>query len=146
MKTEVLAVRLQEDQLEALHKMADSRGLKVSELVKEIIAAALKGDHGGNNAEVMARLDLLEANVMASQSQQGDVFLSIMRATAGARYYAKIAVDNSDEVISYLANQTPLDPNTKAQWQSNRAVEEVKQREKWIEQATQLAHGEGENG
>lgn len=131
MKTQVLAVRLQEDQLAILQKMADSRGIKASDLVKQMITAALAGAQSGSGSsiDVIARIEQLEANILGANSWLADSLITNLKATAGARFMAQVAAENSDEVISYLANKEPLDPKTKAEWQKSRAKEEARQGE-----------------
>jgi hypothetical protein len=143
MKTQVLAVRLPQDQFDTLQKMADSRGLKISELAKEMLSAGIAGSKSGSDASanVVARIEQLEATVLGAQTWLADAVITNLKVTAGARYYARLGTENSDEVISYLANQQPLDPKTKAQWQKNREVEEAKQGEKSVQDALNIAQG-----
>ncbi|MBS1994600.1 MAG: hypothetical protein JSS83_29005 [Cyanobacteria bacterium SZAS LIN-3] len=143
MKTQVLAVRLPQDQFDTLQKMADSRGLKISELAKEMLAAGISGSQSGSdaNANLVARIDQLETTLLGAQTWLADAVITNLKATAGARYYARLGTENSDEVISYLANKQPLEPKTKAQWQKSREAEEAKQGEKWVQAALNIAPG-----
>jgi hypothetical protein len=143
MKTQVLALRLPEDQLAILQKMADSKGLKVSDLVKQMITESVAGAQSGSgsNSDVMARLEQLEANILGASSWLADGLITNLKATAGARYLALVATENSDEVVSYLANNKPLDPKTKSEWHKSRAKEVTKQGEKLVQEAITLAGG-----
>ncbi|OYV38836.1 MAG: hypothetical protein B7Z80_08925 [Rhodospirillales bacterium 20-64-7] len=143
MKTQVLAVRLPQDQFEILQKMADSRGLKISELAKEMLSAGIDGRRtgAGDSAEVLQRLEQLETNLLGAQTWLADAVITDIKATAAARYYARLGAENTDEVISYLANNQPLEPKVKAQWQKSREVEEIKQGEKWVQQAINIGSG-----
>ena len=73
MKTNVLSIRLPEDKAEILQKMADSRGLKVSDLVKEMVLAGIAGSQSssGDNRLVLTKLEQVEANPNASSIQWG---------------------------------------------------------------------------
>jgi len=115
MKTQVLAVRLPQDQLDLLQKMADSRGLKISELAKEMLSAGIDGHRTGNsdNANVLQRLEQLETNLLGAQTWLADAVITDIKATAAARFYARLGAENTDELISYLANNQPLEPNKK---------------------------------
>ena len=143
MKTQVLAVRLPQDQFEILQKMADSRGLKISELAKKMLTAGIDGHRtdAGDSAEVLQRLEQLETNLLGAQTWLADAVITDIKATAAARYYARLGAENTDEVISYLANNQPLEPKVKVQWQKSREVEEIKQGEKWVQQALNIGNG-----
>ncbi len=140
MKTQVLAVRLPQEQFDLLQKMADSRGLKISELAKEMLTAGIDGHKTGtnDNTEVLQRLELLETNLLGAQTWLADAVITDIKATAAARFYARLSAENTDEVISYLANNQPLEPIVKAQWQKSREAEEIKQGEKWVQQAINI--------
>jgi hypothetical protein len=140
MKTQVLAVRLPQDQFDILQKMADSRGLKISELAKEMLTAGIADSQGGADASasMLTRIDQLESTILGAQTWLADAVITNLKVSAGARYYARLGTENSDEVISYLANKQPLDPKIKAQWQKNREMEEVKQGDKSVQQALNI--------
>jgi hypothetical protein len=143
MKTQVLALRLPEDQLLVLQKMADSKGLKVSDLVKQMINDSLdeaKTSTDNNNSDVMARLEKMESNILGASSWLADGLITNLKATAGARYLALLATENCDEVISYLANNKPLDSQTKAQWQKNRAEQVALQGEILVQETLAMAN------
>lgn len=145
MKTQVLALRLPEDQLLVLQKMADSKGLKVSDLVKQMISDSLdeaKTGSGSNNSDVMARLEKMESNILGASSWMADVLMTNLKATAGARYLALLATENCDEVISYMTNNQPLDPETREEWQKSRAEQVTQQGEILVQEALSLANGE----
>jgi hypothetical protein len=143
MKTQVLAVRLPQDQFEILQKIADSRGLKISELAKEMLSAGIDGRRIGasDNTDILQRLELLEVNLLGAQTWLADAVITDIKATAAATYYARLGAENTDEVISYLANKQPLEPTVKAQWQKSRETEEIKQGEKWVQQAINIGSG-----
>ena len=125
MATQVLALRLQEEQLQVLQKMADSKGLKVSELVKDMIASGIAGAQSG--AESNAKLQEVEKRILGSQSWLADAAMKVITESVAARLMAEAAAGNSDELISFLVNNKQLDQQTKAQWQANRANEAINQ-------------------
>lgn len=129
MATQVLALRLQEEQLQVLQKMADSKGLKVSELVKDMIASGIAGAQSGaeSNTKLMQKLQEVEKRILGSQSWLADAAMKVITESVAARLMAEAAAGNSDELISFLVNQTQLDQQTKAQWQANRANEAINQ-------------------
>lgn len=144
MATEVIALRLPVEQLEALKKVADSRAIKVSELVKEMVTAALAGIKSGadNSAEIanlVKQMQQLEANLTGGQDYLAEVLMTNTRLTAAARYLAQMAVENGDEVNSYMSNQKALDPKTKLQWQEKRAKQEAMQGDYWVKKAAEAA-------
>lgn len=146
MKTEVIGVRLPVEQVATLQKMANSRGLKVSDLVREMVNQGVETAKTGAdiNGQILAKIKEAEQNILGGQTWIADVLVTEMRAVAAARYLAQIAADNSDEVINYLANQKPLDAKTKRQWQEKRALEEEKQGDKWVARAMEIASQETE--
>jgi hypothetical protein len=123
--------------------MADSRGLKISELAKEMLAAGISVSQSGSGGSdnLVARIDQLETTLLGDQTWLADVTITNLKTTAGARYYARLGTENSGEVISYLANKQPLEPKIKAQWQKDREAEEAKQGEQWVQAALNIAPG-----
>ena len=93
--------------------MAHSRGLKISELAKEMLSAGIAGSKSGldASANLLARIEQLEATVLGAQTWLTDVVITNLRVTAGARYYARLGTENSDEVISYPAVLLAAAPN-----------------------------------
>lgn len=144
MKTEVIGVRLPVEQVAKLQKMASSRGMKLSDLVREMVNQGMEGAKSGEDTimQLLARMKQLEENLEAGQTWLADVVITQMRAVAAARYLAQIAAENSDEVISYLANQMPLDPKIKEQWQKLREKEQDRQGQDWIDMALKIASQE----
>lgn len=144
MKTEVIGVRLPVEQVAKLQKMASSRGMKLSDLVREMVNQGMEGAKSGEDTimQLLARMKQLEENLEAGQTWLADVVITQMRAVAAARYLAQIAAENSDEVISYLANQMPLDPKIKEQWQKLRENEQDRQGQDWIDMALKIASQE----
>lgn len=144
MATEVIALRLPVEQLEALKKVADSRAIKVSELVKEMVTAALAGiktgaDNSAEIANLVKQMQQLEANLTGGQDYLAEVVMTNTRLTAAARYLAQMAVENGDEINSYMSSQKALDPKTKLQWQEKRAKQEAMQGDYWVKKATEAA-------
>jgi len=76
-----------------------------------------------------------------AQSAYLSTFSIASKYSRTGTYYSPVGTENSDEVVSYLANQQPLDPKIKAQWQKNREVEEAKQGEKWVQATVNIAQG-----
>ena len=128
MKTNVLSIRLPEDKAEILQKMADSRGLKVSDLVKEMVLAGISGSQSssGDNRLVLTKLEQVEANPKPDQSWLADVVMTGVKYAVEAKYHAEMGTQNTDEIVSYLANKEPLAPKAKKQIISSREIEEAK--------------------
>ena len=132
MKTNVLSIRLPEDKAAILQKMADSRGLKVSDLMKEMVLAGIAGSQSGpgDNRLVITRLEQVQESLMNSQSRLENVVMAGIKYTVEAKYQAEMGTQNTDEIISYLANKEPLVPKTKEQLIEKREIEERKKRRK----------------
>jgi hypothetical protein len=144
MKTEVVGLRLPIEQIEALKKVADSRAMKVSDLVKEMVTDGLAGvkkgaDNSAQIANLVKQMQQLETNLTGGQDWLAEVVMTEIRLTAGARYLAQMAVENTDEVVSYMTSQKGLDPKTKVQWQERRAKQEAMQGDYWVKKAAEAA-------
>jgi hypothetical protein len=128
MKSNVLSIRLPEDKAEILQKMADSRGLKASDLMKEMVLAAIAGNQSGSgdNRLLLTKLEQVEANLIGAQSWLADVVMAGVKYTVEAKYQAEMGTQNTDEIISYLANKEPLAPKSKKQIITLRETEEAK--------------------
>ena len=128
MKSNILSIRLPEDKAAVLQKMADSRGLRVSDLVKEMVLAGIAGSQSGSgdNRLVITKLEQVEASLMKSQSRLTDVVMAGIKYAVEAKYYAEMGTQNSDEIISYLANKEPLAAKKKKEIIASREVEEKK--------------------
>ena len=128
MKTNVLSIRLPEDKAAILQKMADSRGLKVSDLMKEMVLAGIAGSQSGpgDNRLVITKLEKVQESLMNSQSRLENVVMAGIKYTVEAKYQAEMGTQNTDEIISYLANKEPLVPKTKEQIIEKREIEEAK--------------------
>jgi hypothetical protein len=144
MKTEVIGLRLSIEQIEALKKVADSRAMKVSELVKEMVTEGLAGvkkgaDNSAQIAKLMKQMKELEENLIGGQNWLAEVMLTGIKLTAGTRYLAQMAVENRDGWLSYISSQKALDPKTKVVYQERRAKEEARQGEYWVKKAEEDA-------
>lgn len=144
MATEVIALRLPVEQLDDLKKVANSRAMKVSDLVKEMVADGLAGvkagaDNSAQIAKLTTQVEQLEKNLTGGQSRLTEVVMTGIRLTAGARYMAQMAVETGDEVISYMSSQKALDPKTKVLWRERRAKQEAMQEDYWVKKAAEAA-------
>ena len=128
MKSNVLSIRLPEDKAEILQKMADSRGLKASDLMKEMVLAAIAGNQSGSgdNRLLLTKLEQVEANLIGAQSWLADVVMTGVKYAVEAKYQAEMGTQNTDEIISYLANKEPLAAKSKKQIITLRETEEAK--------------------
>jgi len=86
-------------------------------------------------------LEQLEATILRAQTWLADAVITNLKVSAGARYYARLGTEKSDELVSHLANQLRLDQKITAQWQKNREGEEAKQAEKLVQTAVNIAQG-----
>lgn len=144
MATEVIALRLPVEQLDDLKKVANSRAMKVSDLVKEMVADGLAGvkagaDNSAQIAKLTSQVEQLEKNLTGGQNRLTEVVMTDIRLTAGARYMAQMAVETGDEVISYMSSQKALDPKTKVLWRERRAKQETMQEDYWVKKAAEAA-------
>lgn len=128
MKSNILSIRLPEDKAAVLQKMADSRGLRVSDLMKEMVLAGIAGSQSGpgDNRLVITRLEQVEASLIGAQSRLADVVMTGIKYAVEAKYHAEMGTQNSDEIISYLANKEPLAPKKKKEIIASREIEEAK--------------------
>ncbi|MBA4049816.1 MAG: hypothetical protein C0464_02275 [Cyanobacteria bacterium DS2.008] len=140
MKTEVIGLRLPVEQVEALKKVADSRAIKVSDLVKEMVTDGLAGVKRG--ADSSAQLDKLakqmkelEGKLTGRHDWLAEVVITSVELTARTRYLAQMAVESADEVVTYISTQKALDPKTKLLWNEKRAKEEERQGKYWAKKA-----------
>jgi len=144
MATEVIALRLPVEQLEVLKKVANSRAMKVSDLVKEMVATGLVGvkagtDNSAQVAKLTKQIQQLEDNLTGGQDWLTEVVLTEIRLMAATHYLAQKAVENGDEIVSYVSSQKALDPKTKILWEERRAKQEAIQGEYWVKKATEVA-------
>ncbi len=144
MKTEVIALRLPVEQLEALKKVADSRAIKVSELVKEMVTDGLAGVKSGadNSAQIdqlTKQMKELEDHLEGRHDWLAEVVIASVELTARTRYLAQVAVESADEVVSYISTQKALDPKTKLLWNEKRAKQEESQGKYWAKKAEEDA-------
>jgi len=107
MKTGTVTIRLPEDKIERLKEIAKRREISVSELLREPISTWLDlgAIGGGDNQEVLSKLQELETNVLGAQTSIADLVITTLRVVVGARYMANIAAENSDEVNSWLSSK-----------------------------------------
>lgn len=146
MATRSLSVRIPEDALAELEKMAGLKGQKVSDLVRDIILERLTSGTAGGNQLVMARLEALEANIMGSQSWLADFVITSLRAVGEAQYQSQMAADNTDEIMNYLAVQKPLDAKSKKERQQVRAKEALRHGDSLVQKATALTQAASDEG
>ena len=145
MATKSVSVRIPEEALAELEKMAALNGQKVSDLVRDIIVERLTSGTAGGNQLVMARLEAMEANIMGSQSWLADFVITSLRAVGEAQYQCQMAADNTDEIMNYLAVQKPLDAKSKKERQQVRAKEALRHGDSLVQKATALTQaGSGE--
>ena len=137
MKTGTVTIRLPEDKIERLKAIAEKRKCSVTELLREPISTWLDlGAIGGSdNQEVLEALGKLESNVLGTQQSIADLLIATLRTAIGARYMANKAAENTDEVVSYMASNKPLDPKVKTEWQAMRDQECEQIAQQWIARA-----------
>lgn len=137
MKTGTVTIRLPEDKIERLKAIAEKQNCSVTELLREPISIWLDlgAIGGGNNQEVLEALGKLESNVLGAQQSIAELVITTLRTAIGARYMANKAADNTDEVVSYMSSNKPLDPKIKAEWQAMRDQECEQIAQQWIAMA-----------
>ena len=109
----------------------------MTELLREPISTWLELGTigGGDNQEVLEALGKLESNVLGTQQSIADLVIAILRTAIGARYMANKAAENTDEVVSYMASNKPLDQKVKTEWQAMRDQESEQIAQQWIAMA-----------
>ena len=137
MKTGTVTIRLPQDKIDRLKAIAEKRKCSVTELLREPISTWLDlgAIGGGDNQEVLEALGKLESNVLGTQQSLGDLVIATLRTAIGARYMANKAAENTDEVVSYMSANKPLDPKTKTKWQAMRDQECEQIAQQWIAMA-----------
>lgn len=137
MKTGTVTIRLPQDKIDRLKAIAEKRKCSVTELLREPISTWLDlgAIGGGNNQEVLEALGKLEGNILGTQQSLGDLVIATLRTAIGARYMANKAAENTDEVVSYMSANKPLDPKTKTEWQATRDQECEQIAQQWIAMA-----------
>ncbi|MBZ0187962.1 MAG: ribbon-helix-helix domain-containing protein [Candidatus Obscuribacterales bacterium] len=147
MKTGTVTIRLPMDKIERLQKMAKQRECSVTELLREPISIWLDlgAIGGGNNQEVLEALSKLESNVLGAQQSIAELVITTLRTAIGARYMADKAATNTDEVVSYMSANKPLDPKVKVEWQAMRDQECEQIAQQWIAMALGMQQQEPES-
>lgn len=97
-----VSVRLPEEVLERLEKLAAERKEKVSDVVRALIIAGLdrKAGSGEDEAHKKAVTDYLEGIA--------DILTALLHETVGARYFAEMGLSYSTDVESLLRERQPL--------------------------------------
>lgn len=144
MKTGTVSIRLPQDKIDRLQELAAKQNCSVSELLRKPIITWLDlGAIGAaGNEDVLKRLQELETNVLGAQTSIADLVIATLRTAVGARYMANKAVENTDEVVSYMSANKPLNPKTKAEWQAMRDQECEEIAQQWIAMALRMNSSE----
>jgi len=81
MKTDVIGVRLPVEQVAKLQKMANSRGMKVSDLVREMVKVGIEGAEASSDltVQLLASMKQLEENLEGGQTWLADVVITQMK-------------------------------------------------------------------
>ncbi|MBZ0295808.1 MAG: hypothetical protein K8L99_24835 [Anaerolineae bacterium] len=137
MKTGTVTIRLPMDKIERLQEISKQRECSVTELLREPISTWLDlgAIGGGDNQEVLEALGKLESNVLGAQQSIAELVITTLRTAIGARYMANKAAENTDEVVSFMSSNKPLDPKVKAEWQALRDQECEQMAQQWIAMA-----------
>ena len=148
MKTGTITIRLPEEKIERLKAIAEKKNCSVTELLREPISIWLDlgAIGGGSNQEVLEALGKLESSVMGTQQSIAELVITTLRTAIGARYMANKAAENTDELVSYMSSNKPLDPKTKAKWQAMRDQECEQIAQQWIAMALGISEQQGIQG
>lgn len=113
MKTGTITIRLPEDKIERLKKLAEKRGCSVSELLREPVCTwlDLEAIGAGSNDEVLKQLEELKALVGGSQS----LLMGVLAGITSTRYYAAMACTFGDEMSVFIKDGTKLTEDQKNQ-------------------------------
>lgn len=106
-----ISVRLDEESYSNLLKLAQIERKTITELVRELIDLGLgvKETHEpeqGSDA-VLKRLDVMETHI-------GELLVKAVKAGAGARFLAKLALSFSSDTVSWLTENKLADSEAKA--------------------------------
>lgn len=113
MGSRAISVRLPDEVLEELEKLAAKQGSKVSDVVRELIIKGLSRQWSGES-EVLQRLNTVSAEL-------GELMARAIKASGRAAAYAVLSARYTNETQHYVATQgQTLDAETKterqAQW------------------------------
>jgi hypothetical protein len=107
MASGTVTVRLPDEVLEVLQKRAEAENRKVSDVVRDFITIGLEPKiNAPNETGDKQVIDYLEGF--------GDVLMSILFQTVGARYFAEMATNYSTDMESLMRQGQPMDKEAKA--------------------------------
>lgn len=106
-----ISVRLDEDSYSNLLKLAQIERKTITELVRELIDLGLSVKEAPEQEQdsdvVLQRLDVLEMHI-------GDLLVKAVKAGAGARFLARLALTFSSDTVSWLTEKKLADSEAKA--------------------------------
>jgi hypothetical protein len=107
MASGTVTVRLSDEVLEVLQKRAEAESRKVSDVVRDFITIGLEPKiNAPNETGDKQVIDYLEGF--------GDILMSILFQTVGARYFAEMATNYSTDMESLMRQGKPMDKEAKA--------------------------------
>lgn len=107
MATSTITIRLPEETIKKLQRLARSEGKSASVLGRDMIAAALEGTDAGRGASQ-------DALVIEYLQGFGGVLMALTHETVAARYFAEMATNYATDMESLLRERKVMDPEAKA--------------------------------
>lgn len=104
MKTGTVTVRLPDEKIEQLQKMAKAQGCTLSDLVRKQILNSLEPSYTADSSspELLKRLQEMETNLAGAQQAMAEILVLILTNAVGARYHASLATTYADDIITVM--------------------------------------------
>jgi len=107
MATSTITIRMPEETIEKLQRLAESQGKSASVLGRDMIVAALEGKETDADANH-------NALVIEYLQGFGGVLMALTQETVAARYFAEMATSYATDMESLLRERKVMDPEAKA--------------------------------
>lgn len=134
MKTGTVTVRLPEEKIEQLQKLAKAQGCTISDLVRTRILNGLESP-APDSGELMNRLNEIETNLIGAQQAMAEILVPILTNVVGARYHASLATTYADDIITVMQTGNVLSEKEVVRRQAAREKEALRIEEAVIAQA-----------
>jgi hypothetical protein len=107
MATSTITIRLPEETIEKLQRLAESQGKSASVLGRDMIVAALECNETSTDANQ-------NALVIEYLQGFGGVLMALTHETVAARYFAEMATNYATDMESLLRERKVMEPEAKA--------------------------------
>ena len=103
MKTGTVTIRLPDEKIEQLQKMAKAQGCTVSDLVRKQILSSIEAESSVKGSPgLMKQLQEMEKNLIGGQKAMADILVLILTNAVGTRYHATLATTYADDIITVM--------------------------------------------